>query len=416
MRVTGTPIGIKVMSPANSPTLPRIPQFYFSPTEKKFWNGSSREENTQISDDDINIKYRSNERRILTEMNREKLPVFVEALKRNNYMDLRPSYQRRARWTDKQKSLLLESFIINIPVPPIILYEQRYSSYEVIDGQQRINAINDFYSDNLKLTGLELWSELNGKKYSQLPDEIRAGIDRRSISSIVVITESAKDAEEEMFLKQLAFERLNTGGVELSKQEVRNCLYAGLFNKLLHELSSNQIFREAWGIPTNDKKDKLEKNTLYKKMEDIELVLRFFALRHIHEFRGGIEKFLTLYMMKSLKFSDDDVDFLRKIFLETIELAENLYGEHLFKPFDAKNKQWKKKSYKACYDAMMVSLSNYLDQKDVLIDKKLKLLEKTKDLFDSEDAKLLTGGGKSKAEIQKRIELFNQMLSSVINH
>ncbi|MEM9543963.1 MAG: DUF262 domain-containing protein [Cyanobacteria bacterium P01_E01_bin.42] len=391
-------------------TLPRIPTEYFSPSEQNFWNGVDRNGNNRKSDDATNESYKNNERRILTEMNREKLPIFVEALKRSNYMDLRPSYQRRARWSKKQKSLLIESFIINIPIPPIILYEKEYSSYEVIDGQQRINAIKEFYNNEFGLQGLELWSELNGKKYNQLPDGVRAGIDRRSLSSIVVITESAKDSEEEMFLKQLAFERLNTGGIDLSKQEVRNCLYAGKFNDLLHKLSRNSIFTKAWGIPENE--EKLVNNTLYKKMEDIELILRFFSLRHIDKFTGRIEQFLTHYMIKSLQFGKEDIDFLSTIFLETIGLAHAIYGQYLFKPFDIETKEWKQKSYKAFYDDVMVGFSNFLDKKDMLLEKKPELITQTKKLFESDNAKLLMGRGKSKADLQNRIKVFNDMLLS----
>ena len=115
--------------------------------------------------------------------NREKLPGFVNQLKNPNYMDLRPFYQRRPRWDSKTQSLLIKSFIMNIPVPPVFLYERDYNSYEVMDGQQRITAIRDFYANTFKLRGLETWPELNGRSYATLPEKIRAGIDRRSITS-----------------------------------------------------------------------------------------------------------------------------------------------------------------------------------------------------------------------------------------
>ncbi|MGL6342326.1 MAG: DUF262 domain-containing protein, partial [Waterburya sp.] len=143
---------------------------------------SSKNYNSQITDEQINDKYEQGQQRILTEINREKLPSFADSLKKNNYMDVSPFYQRRLRWDKKKQSQLIESFLINIPVPPIILYEKEYNSYEVMDGQQRITAIKDFYNNDLELTGLKLWSELNGRKYQQLPDKIKAGIDRRAIS------------------------------------------------------------------------------------------------------------------------------------------------------------------------------------------------------------------------------------------
>ncbi|HAT13183.1 MAG TPA: hypothetical protein DCS91_06075, partial [Microcoleaceae bacterium UBA11344] len=331
-----------------------------APVEEKMWEKSLSKIGTQTSEVEINKKYESGEKRILTEINREKLPNFVEALSKNpKYMNLRPFYQRRARWDIKMQSRLIESFLINIPVPPIILYEIDYNSYEVMDGQQRITAIQDFYTNKFALTGLELWPELNKLKYEQLPGKINAGLNRRSISSIVILRESTSDPEEGLFLKQKTFERLNTGGVDLSQQEVRNCLYYGKFDSLLIELARHPIFAKAWGIPIDDNSPELSTNTLYKKMEDAELVLRFFALRNVEYFRNGMEGFLDLYMMKSLGFSERDIEFLKDVFLQTLNLAHQIYEESLFKPFEPKSGNWKKTSYKAYYDAVMVGFSRH---------------------------------------------------------
>lgn len=385
-----------------------------APSEEKMWEKSaSKNRISQMTDEQINAKYESGEQRILTEMNREKLPSFVEALNKPGYMDVRPFYQRRLRWDAKMQSRLIESFLINIPVPSVILYEKNYNSYEVMDGQQRITAIRDFYENKLKLTGLELWPELNGRTYNTLPAKIRAGIDRRSISSIVLITESTSDPEEAFFLKQIAFERLNTGGVELSPQEVRNCVYYGKFSEILPELAGNNIFAEAWGIPIGNHEE-LMKNNLYKKMEDAELVLRFFALRHVDDFRRGMEGFFNLYMMNSLEFSDKDIEILKDIFIKTINLAHQIYGENLFKPFDPEAGTWEKSAYKAYYDAVMVGFSRHLANADVLVERKSRVIEETKRLFRTDKSKLFTGAGRTKADIQERIRLFDDMLSQAI--
>ena len=385
-----------------------------APVEANMWEKSPSKSPTKMSEVNINDKYESREKRILTEINREKLPSFVESLKKPGYMNLQPDFQRRPRWDDKKKSRLIESFLINIPVPPIILYEVKYNSYEVMDGQQRITAIREFYQNHLKLTGLELWPELNGLTYNQLPAKIQAGIDRHSISSIVIIAESTSDEEEALFLKQKTFERINTGGVELSKQEARNCLYHGKFNVLLLKLARHPIFADAWGIPTDDNDPKIIDNNLYKKMEDAELVLRFFALRNVDHFRRGMEGFLDLYMMQSVRFSEEDINFLEGIFLQTLTLAHEIYADNLFKPFDPKEKKWKNVSYKAYYDAVMVGFSRHLQDAEKLIDRKSQVIEETKKLFEREESRLLTGGGKTKAEIQERIQIFDEMLSQVI--
>lgn len=105
----------------------------------------------------------------------------------------------------------MESFIMNVPIPPIFLYENEFSHYEVMDGLQRLTAIYDYYNDSYKLEGLKLWGELNGRSYSELPEKVKRGIDRRYISSIILLQESAKSDEEAQKMKQLVFERINSG-------------------------------------------------------------------------------------------------------------------------------------------------------------------------------------------------------------
>ncbi|MEZ2233301.1 DUF262 domain-containing protein [Microcoleus sp.] len=392
---------------------------YFSPSELNMWDKSKKEKShdKKMSDDEINTKYESGNSRILMEFNREKLPLFVDALTKPGYMDLRPFFQRRPRWKPEQQSLLIESFIINLPVPPVILYEKKYNSYEVIDGQQRISALRDFYEDKLILTGLQLWPELNGRKYSNLPTEIQAGIDRRTLSSIVVITESAKTLEDAMYLKRLTFERLNTGGVELSNQEIRNCLYHGQFNDSLIELADDPTFKNAWGIPDSDLRER-EQNNLYKKMEDVELVLRFFALRHYENFKGTLESFMDLYMIQSLDFSKEDTAFLSDIFKNTISIAYDIYGKHLFRPYildKSKNWNWAEEPYKAYYDAVMVAFSKNLSNAQILKQKKNQVIDATQQLLKADKSELFRGKGKNtKTDIQKRLNSFEQMLSQVI--
>jgi hypothetical protein len=383
-----------------------------APVEETMWKINPSAYPTQIPDSDINEKYESGEKRILTEINREKLPSFAQSLKTPGYMNLRPFYQRRSRWSPQMQSRLIESFLINIPIPPIILYETEYNAYEVMDGQQRITAIQAFYENKLELTGLEIWTKLNKFKYRDLPLTIRAGLDRRSISSIVIIRESTSDPEDALFLKQKTFERLNTGSVDLTQQEIRNCLYHGLFNSLLFKLARYPIFAEAWGIPTDD--ESLQLNSFYKKMEDVELVLRFFALRNVEYFRRGMRGFLDLYMMKSLNFSEKDIEILENDFIETINLAHAIYGKNLFKPFDLKTGDWKTKAYKNYYDAVMVGFSNHLNRKGDLIQRKADIIEQTKLLFAKNESRLLTGEGKTKAEIQERIKIFDDMLIQIL--
>jgi hypothetical protein len=220
-----------------------------APSEETLWLKQPKEKPPHVTDHEINERYARGEGRIVIESNREKLPGFVSSLKQTNYMDLRPFYQRRPRWPVAKQSLLIESFIMNIPVPPVFLYEKDYNSYEVMDGQQRITALRDFYEGSFELTELSQWPEINGRSYQTLPDKIRAGLDRRSIMSIVLLKESTSDENEASSLRETVFERLNTGGIELTRQEIRNALYRGRLNNLIERLSRLSTFRDAWHIP-----------------------------------------------------------------------------------------------------------------------------------------------------------------------
>ena len=396
-----------------------------SQTKTNPWQKRSRKDVKKLSDNEINEKYEQGERRILLEMNREKLPSFADSLKKPNYMETRPFYQRRDRWDAQKQSRLIESFLMNIPVPPLILYETSYNSYQVMDGQQRITAIENFYNNKLKLTGLDIWPELEGRTYESLPAKIKDGINRRAISTIVVITESLSDTEEALSLKQLVFERLNTGGVSLSRQEIRNCIYSGKFNELLLKLSENTIFAKAWDIPIDDKEE-LKENGFYKKMEDVELILRFFALRDIDQYTGNLSKYLDNYMMKkSLNFSDENIQEFERVFNQTIELVSNIYQDQLFKPFDGKTKTHKSKAYKVYYDAVMISFSNHLSDYQELITRKSAIIQETISLFtqDSQgithqDKKLkkglFTGEGDSKDDFKARIQIFDSLIQRVL--
>ena len=128
----------------------------------------------QLTDAEINAKYQEGELRILTEQGRYPLQNIVEIM---GTMNLNPEYQRRHVWSNEQKSRLIESFIMNIPVPPVFLYEISFSKYEVMDGLQRLSTLFDFYNGNFQLEGLEIWSELNGRNINNLPENIKKGID-----------------------------------------------------------------------------------------------------------------------------------------------------------------------------------------------------------------------------------------------
>lgn len=389
-----------------------------SRTEQSMWATPPKERAEKLTTSQINEKYERGEQRIVTEMNREKLPNFVDALNRSDYMQLRPFYQRRARWDEERQSKLIESFIINIPVPPIFLYERAFNSYEVMDGQQRITAIADFYQNRFRLKGLDLWPELNGLTYLELPNKIRSGLDRRSISSIVLMKESAPDEEEAIFLRQLVFERLNTGGVKLERQEIRNSLSHGPFNEMLEQLSRGSLFRHIWGLPEytpeeiTDHKQPIYDYAFFRDMDDIEVVLRFFALRHMNNFKYGIQGFLDLYMIRSKNFEADDISFLSSLYNRTLECAYNIYEENIFKLPNGGG--WGEKPIRGLYDAIMIPLSEFADHFTTLVAAKTQIAQQTIEAINRLGPTAFTGRASTKKDLENRITIFRNIFRSVL--
>lgn len=206
----------------------------------------------KATDEELNSRYVKGDIRIVTEQARYPLAGILQMLQETKpdeagkstprYL-LDPEYQRRHRWSDERKSRLIESFLLNVPVPPVFLYERDLARFEVMDGRQRLTTLSDFYSDKFALVGLEYWPDLDGRRYTTLPSKVRDGIDRRYISSIILLQETANTEGQAAMLKKLVFERLNSGGVKLGSQETRNAIYSGPLNTLCLQLSENQSFR-----------------------------------------------------------------------------------------------------------------------------------------------------------------------------
>ncbi len=365
-----------------------------------------------LSDEKISEKYRKGDVRIVTEQARYPLNSVTELMNSGAY-DRNPEYQRRKRWNNIRKSRLIESFIMNVPIPPVFLYEIDYSKYEVMDGQQRLTAIDDYYKGKYSLEGLQYWEELNGKKYKELPYTVQKGIDRRYLSSIILLQETAKNEEEADFLKQVVFERLNSGGEKLTAQETRNALYNGKFNQLCIKLAKNDSFRKMWIIPLeNSGEEELLKNDLYAKMQDVELVLRFFAYRHIDNLKKTNEKFLDNFLKQANKYPDNTLNLLEKLFNDTVDLVYFLFDKDAFllPKFDKKYKS----PTKTIYDPIMQVFAMYANNKNLRKNKKEinENLYKKKDITIKEKNRksLFDGRYNNKNDVKQRIEYFKKFL------
>jgi hypothetical protein len=380
---------------------------------------SNKSDTSQISlsDEGINEKYRKGEIRIITEQARYPLDSIQPMLDSKKYT-LNPEYQRRKRWNNTRKSRLVESFIMNVPIPPIFLYEVDYSFYEVMDGQQRLTAIYDFYKGKFELEGLEYWQELNGRTYQNLPEQVKRGIDRRYLSSIVLLQETAKSTIEADFLKQIVFERLNSGGEKLTPQETRNALCNGKFNQLCIKLAQNDSFRKMWKLPLESEgEEKLLESEPYRKMEDVELVLRFFAYRHIDNLRS-VDKFLDSYLKQANNYPDLTIKNLENLFNETINLIYSIFEDSAFIPPNENRNN--KTPHKNVYDPMMQVFANNISHKDILLNhsslmkKNLYSHKQSLHMEQENNRYLFDGRYNDKKYVQARITFFQDFLESYI--
>src|ERR1017187_1326406 len=204
-------------------------------------------------------------------------------------IDLNPIFQRRDRWDQVKQSRFIESIIMNVPIPPIFLGEDEYGSYVVLDGRQRLTAIDEFLKNTFKLKSLKVWEDLNGQTFNDLQKrKLDRAITRRFVPAVVILKESSPQVKYDVF------DRLNTGGVIAEPMEIRNAVFQGKFNTLIRQLSELPTFRRLWDIPTDQAE--LEKNGLYRKMTDIELILRFFALSHYERMDMKFKDYLSDFM------------------------------------------------------------------------------------------------------------------------
>lgn len=377
------------------------------------------------TDEEVNEKYLKGEVRIVTEQARYPLSTIKDMFNGKDYI-LNPDFQRRHRWDIVKQSKLIESFIINVPIPPIFLYEKDFSIYEVMDGLQRITAIKEFYEDKYALQGLEIWPELNGKIYSTLPEQVRKGIDRRYISSIILLKETAKDENSAMALKQLVFSRINSGGAKLEDQEYRNALYPGIFNELIIELARNATFCDIFDIPQPTDDENLDEdiislelrdNPKYRTMKDVEIVLRFFAMRHIDAWESvTLSKFLDLFTEYANKLPISVIQYYKSLFEQTIQLAYDIYGDQTFCMWKKNNNgetfRWTKRAAIVIYDPLMVVLSENIDNRKHLVDIKDEIIGETKKLFEDND-ELLNGRNTSSSNVKARMRIFREYFNSL---
>ncbi|WP_408931058.1 DUF262 domain-containing protein [Corynebacterium sp. YSMAA1_1_D6] len=385
------------------------------------WEASDSERDkestpTSLRDEQLEAKYRASQLRVVRETKDYQLDYLKYALSSENpTIDIAPSYQRRSRWTDAQRSRLIESLMLHVPIPPIYLFEKDYNEYEVIDGRQRLESVIAFLNDEFRLKGLEYWSELDGLRFSDLPKVLQKGLLRRTISAEVLLAETGakvpgdagNDAEGIIDVRRVLFDRLNTGGVRLNPQELRNALYPGKLNNLLEELARGKSFSILWGLPwvETGEFEELQKNTLYTKFLDSELVLRFFALRDAmeHQKNGSVRALLDRFSREHADIPDDEILSLRRVFEDAAKWIEEELGEDAFKLPEGRRSR-------PLYDALMIAVANTAKTQRNRGGEVRERLDEA--LSSSDQYEILVGRRNTIDAIRRRIELAESIVAN----
>ncbi len=267
---------------------------------------------------------------------------------RDGDLVLDPIFQRRKVWDEARSSRLIESAMLEVPLPIFYFAESHDGTREVIDGQQRLTAFFRFLNNELPLRGLKALPHLNGKRYKDLEKLTQKLVRDCAIRTIVFKKESDDNLRFEIF------ERLNTGSVPLNHQELRNCIYRGSYNDLLHELSRNPDY--TWLM-------RLKKPE--KRMKDVEYVLRFAAFYHntYLNYKPSMARFLNEEMRMRQQLKGKDAEELREAFKKAVALSRSLFGANAFKRYYRGNEtnpegRWEPKKFNASlYDILTYSMS-----------------------------------------------------------
>lgn len=349
----------------------------------------------------VNIFNAAQDRLVLqaSDMSLETVAAMVE----KGAIDTQPAYQRRERWSTVRQSALIESFLLNIPIPPVYLAEEAYGKYTVIDGKQRLSTITRFMREGLELVELEKFKLLRGATLSKLPTELRNALEIRPYVRVVTLL---KQSDPE--LKYEVFERLNTGGEALFPQEIRNVAFRGKLNDLLFELSKAPFLR---------KQLKISKNTepAYLQMQDVEYVLRFFTMQESwKDFSGDYRRSMDRFMETHRNPSTQRLKTMRKDFLDALSRCEQLWGGNAFKRFDGT--EVRNQFLAGMYDAQMVAASLLSGRQVTALAKKTaQITRSTKQLFgDASDFEAwVRSGTNTKSSVRSRISAVKTMLDGL---
>lgn len=237
----------------------------------------------------------------------------VRRIRRGTYI-LNPDFQRAFLWKVQKQSRLIESILMRIPLPVFYLAENDDGKVVVVDGLQRLSTFKRFLDDELKLQ-LSDRPDLHGKRFSDLPEKLQNRVEDCSLTLYSIDSRVPERARLDIF------ERVN-GGVPLTRQQMRNCLYMGPATRFLAEEAGTDLFRKATGGSLN-----------CETMRDREFVNRFcaFHLLPIEEYDGDMDRFLARVLGRMNRAREEPLRDVREAFRRTLTNNHMFFQKQAFR-------------------------------------------------------------------------------------
>ena len=316
-----------------------------------------------------------------------------------------PEFQRESNvWTNIQKSRLIESVLLGLPLPSFYFSEDpNTNQLLVVDGLQRLCSFTDFCLDKkLKLKGLQFLTSLEGCTYDDLD---RTQI-RRIKSLKITLNTLRKNTPQRV--KLVIFQRVNTAGVPLTPQEMRNALYQKKATDLLRSMVALDSFKDATGgkIPS-------------KRMTDCDFANRFLAFYLCRkDYDGNLDGFMGDALEKVNKMSQEEIDDLLRIFDSSMSVCYQLLGSTAFKRPDPERPGSYLKINKAIYEALSVSIASLSSSEQmILLQRKTQFQNEIYSLFTQEDfIKSITSGTAKVPQVDYRHSKVQQLIKEIISH
>ena len=234
-----------------------------------------------------------------------------------------PDFQRNFVWTNVQKSELIESILMGIPLPVIYLFEQVDGKKQVVDGRQRLTSVFNFMNNDFALTELKILASENTKTFKKLSPLLQAKIEDYQIQAYLIKPPTPERIKFDIF------DRVNRSGTQLNHQEMRNALHQGQSTQLIKELALTAEFRNATGNAISD-----------KRMKGRYIVLRFLSFYMLQmdwlndskiEYKSDIDDFLAKTMAYINGLPEERIQALKVIFLQAMQRSYQVLGSDGFR-------------------------------------------------------------------------------------